>query len=111
MPRRIIAVTLLLTFGMASCRTWTAVQGIPNPMPEAVRVELLSGEQVEVIDARLEADTLVGRLPGGDESVRVPLAQIASIEAGQTQGGWGLALLVVAVPSVGILTGLAFKCC
>lgn len=100
MPKRIIAAILLFAFTLASCRTWTQIEGIPDPMPDQVRVELLSGERIEVTEPRLEADTLVGLLPGTSEAVRVPLGQVEALEGKETKG---LALLVVVVP-IAVLT-------
>jgi hypothetical protein len=81
MSRRVVSAILLLTFGVASCRTWAPVQAPPGPVPESVRIELLSGERVRVADVRIEADTLVGRVVGGNDTIRVPIEQIDSMEA------------------------------
>ena len=49
------------------------MEGISDPVPDQVRVELVSGERIEGTEPRLEADTLVGLLPGTRAAVRVPL--------------------------------------
>ena len=110
MPKRNIAATLLLTFTVASCRTWTPMETVPDPMPEEVRVELLSGEQVEVSETRMEADTLVGRVVGGTNSIRVPVDQIAYIEEGRLS--WARTALVVLGTGalfLGVLVGISLS--
>jgi hypothetical protein len=93
MPKRIIAATLLVTFAVASCRSWTPVHQKPDPLPESIRVELLSGERVELRDARAEGDTLVGRVVGTADTIRVPADQVVSMEAGRL--AWGRSIVAV----------------
>ena len=109
MPIRIVAATLLCAFTVASCRTWTPLEAIPDPVPDMLRVELLSGEQVGVRGGRIEADTLVGRWFGGTAPIRVAVDQIASIEAGVDRGG-GTAVLVLGIGVIGLsaLIAVAF---
>ena len=82
MPRRIVATAALLTFALASCRTWTPLEGIPDPMPNDVRVALASGDTIRVRDPIVEEEFLVGTRDRGQRtSYRIPLAEIASIES------------------------------
>lgn len=106
MSGRIIPTTLLLTVTLVSCRTWTPMEQVAGPFPERIRVELVSGERVELRGARIEADTLVARRVARAERVRLAVDEIASIEAGGISGArtaWaviGGALVVFSVVTI-----------
>ena len=109
MSRRAIAAALLLTFTMSACRTWAPIEEFHSPVPDALRVELASGERAEVMDARMEGDILVGRLAGEETPVRIPLSQIVAAEAGRMSAGrTALLVLGVGVLFVGVLAGISF---
>lgn len=102
MSRRSIATTLLFSFTLASCHVWTPWQGIPHPVPPDVRVQLQSGEELELTEARVEADTLKGRQFSESPLIRLPLDQIDSVE-GRSLSGGRTALLVVGIGVVGLV--------
>jgi len=94
MSRRTVASVLLLTFTVSACRTWTPIETLSPPGPDAVRVELASGERAQVMDARVEGDSLIGRLVGETGVVRIPLSQIVTAEAGRVSNGRTASLVV-----------------
>lgn len=122
MPRRIVAATLMLTFTLTSCHVWRPLEGVPRPVPETVRVELTSGVQVELSEARIEGDTLVGwRLgesgagaPGSGASTRfitrIPVDRIGSLQA-RSLSGLRTFLFVVGIPvaSLGVLAAIVMS--
>ena len=104
MPKRIIGATLLLTVCVASCRTWRPVQGIPDLVPEPIRVELVTGEQIKLMGGRVEDDTLLGRLAGEGTLVRISLSQIEKIQARRISGGRTVLFVVGVI--VGVMVGI-----
>ncbi|NNF26666.1 MAG: hypothetical protein HKN73_05575 [Gemmatimonadetes bacterium] len=94
---------------MSACRTWTPLAQLPTLVPDALRVELASGESVEVMDARMERDTLVGRLAGEETSVRIPPSQIVSLEEGRLSKGRTFLLVVgIGVLCLGVVMAISF---
>jgi hypothetical protein len=109
MSRGLIASALLLTCTVSACRTCTPLAHLPTLVPDAIRVELASVKLVEVMDARMEGDTLVGRLSGEETSVRIPPSQIVSLEEGQMSNGRTfLAVVGIGVLFMGVLAGIVF---
>jgi hypothetical protein len=91
MPRRILAAVLFLALPLSACNTWMSIHVLPEPMPRRVRVELRSGERVEITGPRLEADTLVGQRPDESVEARIPLGDVVQLE--QWEDGSAVAVL------------------
>jgi len=104
-----LAAVLLHASG---CSTWHTEPGVnrgavvANHQPSRIRLQLRSGERLELRNPALHHDTLIGLV--GRDSVRVPVADVAAVadrrfSAGRTAATVGL--------SVGALFGLALVAC
>jgi hypothetical protein len=109
-----IAAALLLTLPVSACSTWTSMDVLPEPMPSRVRVELVSGERVDVSEPRMEADTLVGVRRDESDEVRIPMGQVVRLERWENTGAVavvgfaafaGLLVLIASIMDEGIGRG------
>lgn len=108
-PRAVVLAALLLQ--TTGCSTWHTESGVSATAlttrhPSRVRLELSSGDRVELREPALRGDTLFGRVDR--DSVRVPVADVVTtadrrFSAGRTASAVGL--------SLGVLFGLAALAC
>jgi hypothetical protein len=110
LPRAAVLATVLLQ--ASGCSSWHAESGanaaavIANNPPSRVRLQLHTGQRLELRHPVLDRDTLIGFV--GDDSARTAIADIATVSrrrfsAGRTAARVGL--------SLGVLFGLAALAC
>ena len=86
---KVAVATLLLALQLASCTTWKT-QTVPPPAPSHVRLVMAEGPSVELWQARVVADSLVGfldatgTLRGGVPVAKVKQVQTRGVSAGKT---------------------------
>jgi hypothetical protein len=95
---------------IAACSAWAPIElegPTPAQMPERARVTVESGELITLDRPFLEGDSIIAGFGDDLELLRIPLAQVVSVEAGermgvgrsvlQVLGGVGLAAAVLVV--------------
>ncbi len=97
--RTLLLMGLLLQVG--ACAGWRPVNASPREFieeeePDRIRIYRTDGTRRELVDPRIERDSLTARLPSAGEqdeaeteSVRIALSEVALLEA-RRQASWGL---------------------
>jgi hypothetical protein len=81
---RRFAVLLIAGIALAGCSSFRPRPSTAPPEPATLRIELRSGERVELVGAIVSADSVVGmrsgRRSGQGERTAIALSEVAAIE-------------------------------
>lgn len=100
--RRAVPAVILTALLATGCQAWHVVplSPVPSPAPRTIRVVRLSGERVDLRDARITSDSVHGRV--GGTPVSVPRNDVARVEAPKFSLGRTLGLLVGIYLALGV---------
>ena len=93
--RRAVPAVILTALLATGCQAWHVVplSPVPSHAPRTIRVVRLSGESVDLRDARITSDSVYGRGIVGGAPVSVPRNDVARVEAPKFSLGRTLGLL------------------
>lgn len=111
MSRRIVAAILLVLLPTLACHSWQPLEGpLEAPVPRTLRLELRSGEAVDLHDAVLYGDTIAGRPAGTQDLALIPVSEVTAAREGRLdRGRTALAVAGAAAGAFGVLAAIALS--